>query len=183
MEITVFADYVCPFSYLTMAGLDTLEEPGAVVQRAFELRPPSAPALGPFEDAEWQIVAAVAQEHGIPIARPELRPRTRKAHEAVKLAAALGHGAAMHRAIFEAYFRAGRDIGRIDVLVEIGAAVGIERSALKVALDVDVHTAEVLADEVLAQRLEIEGTPAILAGENLYVGYLSAEHLRDWLKD
>lgn len=184
VNITVFADYVCPFSYLMLYELDELGKQGiGLIPRAFELRPPAAPALGPFTDEEWEMVAAVAQEHGLLIARPAMRPRTRKAHEAVKLAATVEKGAAMHRAIFDVYFREGRDIGRIDVLVEVGAGLGIDPGALKVALDVDVHTEDVVADEEWAQRLEIEGTPALVAGEDVLVGYLSPEHLRDWLKD
>lgn len=184
VNITVFADYVCPFSYLMLSGLDSLgKERLTLMPRAFELRPPAMPALGPFTDEEWKIVASVATEHGVPIARPAMRPRTRKAHEAVKLAATVEKGADLHRAIFDAYFRDGRDIGRIDVLVEIGAGLGIDPGALKVALDVDVHTEDVVKDEEMAQRLEIEGTPALVAGEDVLVGYLSPEHLRDWLKD
>jgi predicted DsbA family dithiol-disulfide isomerase len=185
VEITVFADYVCPFSYLTWLGLEELESQGriGVVRRAFELRPPSTPALPAYADAEWDIVVDVALQHGRALTRPAFRPRTRKAHEAVKMAETVGKGAVMHAAIFDAYFNGRRDIGRIDVLSEIGAGVGIDHTALKVALDVDVHTEDVLADEALAHRLEIEGTPALIAGADVRVGYLSAEHLRDWLKD
>jgi predicted DsbA family dithiol-disulfide isomerase len=185
VEITFFADYVCPFSYLAQRGVDELEAAGAIVvtRRAFELRPPGQPALPPFADEEWAIVTDVASQHGLTLARPSLRPRTRKAHEAVKLAGTLGKDAEMHRAIFEAYFTRGRDIGRIDVLAEIGTGVGIDHTALKVAMDVDVHTEDVLADEALAQHLEIEGTPAFVVGRDVRFGYMSAEHLRDWLKD
>ena len=88
----------------------------------------------------------------------------------------------MRRAIFEAYFREDRDIGRIDVLVEIGAGIGIEPADMKVALDVDVHTADVEADQELAYGLGIEGTPAFIAGADIRLGYLSADHLREWLE-
>ena len=185
VEITVFADYICPFSYLALLGVDELEQAGTieVTWRAFELRPSVLPALPAFADEEWAIVADVASQHGVSLARPRIRPRTRKAHEAVKLAGTLGKDAAMRRAIFEAYFTGGRDIGRIDVLAEIGSGVGIDHTALKVALDVDVHTEDVLADEALAQQLEIEGTPAFVAGRDVRFGYMSAEHLKDWLRD
>lgn len=183
--ITVFADYVCPFSYLSLLGLETVAQELVVrVQwRAFELRPAPAPMLEPFADAEWQIVQQLAEEAGAALKRPVLRPRTRKAHEAVKFGATVGKEAELRRAIFDAHFVDGRDIGRIDVLTEIGAATGIEKMALRVALDVDVHTDEVLADEEQARQFEIEGTPAFVAGSDTRVGYLSANHLREWLKD
>ena len=183
-EITVFADYVCPFSYLSLEGLEAQAASGMVVHwRAFELRPAQTPLLGPFADAEWQMVQAVAAEHGSELTRPSVRPRTRKAHEATRLAQTLDRGDAMRRAIFDAYFRENRDIGRIDVLVEIGAGIGIEPAAMKVALDVDVHTADVEADQELASTLGIEGTPAFIAGADIRLGYLSADHLREWLEE
>jgi predicted DsbA family dithiol-disulfide isomerase len=183
-EITVFTDYICPFSYLSLAGLEVMRARGMRVQwRSFELRPAPMPLLGPFADAEWDMVQALADEHGVALTRPAVRPRTRKAHEATRLASTLELDEALRHAIFDAYFRAGRDIGRIDVLVEIGAGVGIEPAALKVALDVDVHTAEIEADQQLAHLLAIEGTPAFIAGSDVRMGYLSADHLREWLED
>jgi predicted DsbA family dithiol-disulfide isomerase len=182
-EITVFTDYVCPYSYLSLEGLEAQVASGMIVHwRAFELRPQPTPALGSFADAEWEMVQAVAVEHGIELMRPAARPRTRKAHEASRLAQTLDLAAEMRRAIFEAYFRENRDIGRIDVLVDIGAGIGIEPAAMKVALDVDVHTADVAADQELAYRLGIEGTPAFIAGADMRLGYLSADHLREWLE-
>jgi predicted DsbA family dithiol-disulfide isomerase len=182
-EITVFTDYVCPFSYLSLEGLEAQAASGMVVHwRAFELRPQQTPPLGPFADAEWAMVHAVAVENGVELMRPAARPRTRKAHEATRLAQTLDRADAMRRAIFDAYFRENRDIGRIDVLVEIGASIGIEPAAMKVALDVDVHTEDIEADQELASRLGIEGTPAFVAGADTRLGYLSADHLREWLE-
>lgn len=183
--ITVFADYVCPFSYLTLLGLEKVADELQIETewRAFELRPAGVPRLEPFADAEWQIVEQVATQAGIQLNMPALRPRTRKAHEAVAFALSVGAASALRRAIYDAHFIAGSDIGRIDVLTEIGATIGIDRIALRVALDVDAHADAVSADEALAQRLEIQGTPAFVAGNDVRVGYMSTEHLREWLKD
>jgi len=154
--LTVFADYVCPYSYQAAGDLSTLAgELGVRVEwRAFELTPTPVPTT---------------------------KPRTRKAHEAVKFATTLGKGSELHSAIFQAFFEANQDIGRIDVLVEIGGSVGIDRTDLKVVLDVDTYTDAVLADREHAEQLEIIGTPAYVAGPDVRVGYISPEHLRDWL--
>lgn len=183
--ITVFADYVCPFSFLSLPALEQVarERQIEVKWRAFELRPAPAPMLEPFTDEEWRLVEEVAAQSGVALRRPALRPRTRKAHEAVAFAQTVGSEAALRRAIFTAHFTEGRDIGRIDVLAEIAESVGLDRLAVRVALDVDAHTEEVLADEAEAQRLEIEGTPAFVAGDEVIAGYLSMDHLREWLKD
>lgn len=184
-SITVFADYVCPFSYLASFGIERVTgELGLRVEwRAFELRPAPLPQLSAISEAEWSVVSEVAAAAGITLQRPISQPRTRKAHEATKYAATMGLEPRFQRAIFAAHFREGRDIGRIDVLVEIAEALGVDRTAIKVALDVDAHTADVIADAALAHRLEIDGTPAFVAGETVCIGYMSEDHLRDWLKD
>lgn len=154
--LTVFADYVCPYSYQAAAELSTVAADlgWQVIRRAFELTP--APL-------------------------PTTKPRTRKAHEAVKFAATVAKGDDLHRAIFEAFFEHGLDIGRIDVVVEIGAGVGIDRSELKVVLDVDTFTEAVATDRDLAERLEIDGTPAYILGDDVRIGYMTPAHLRAWL--
>ena len=183
--VTIFIDYVCPFSYLSALALAHIgaEASIAVDWRAFELRPAPLPMLGSFSDDEWRIVDELARDAGQEIRRPSFRPRTRKAHEAVKYAASIEQGDALQRAIFAAYFMDGRDIGRIDVLTDVAAAIGIDRMSIKVTLDVDAHTDEVLADIEYARVMEIEGTPAFVAGNDVRVGYLSADHLREWLED
>lgn len=182
--LVVFADYVCPFSYLSLHALERAADGLAVTTewRAFELRPSPAPLREASADAEWLIAEQLAAEAGIVLTRPTHQPRTRKAHEATKFAATVGMDTPLRRAIFVAHF-AGRDIGRIDVLVDVASSVGIDPLALKVALDVDAHTDDVAADAALAHSLEIEGTPAFVAGGDVRIGYLSVEHLRDWLKD
>lgn len=179
MKLRVFADYICPFSYLAL-----LNERGLGIEPeryAFELRPPGTPPLGAADDREWGLVTELSASAGMELARPSARPRTRKAHEAAKFAALTGRADAMHRAIFDAYFRYGRDIGRIDVLVEIGRDSGLDPLALKIALDVDSYTHEVVADEELAATLEITGTPTFVAGGEMLSGYIGAEQLKSWL--
>jgi len=73
-------------------------------------------------------------------------------------------GRAMREAIFRAYFGEGRDVGRIDVLVEIGAMLGMDPTELKVVLDVDTFGGAVDGDRALARRLGIEAVPALVAG-------------------
>lgn len=184
-SVTVFTDYVCPFSYLVSFGIERVaSQLGFRVDwRAFELRPAPLPPQASLSEAEWSVVSELAALAGIPLQRPASQPRTRKAHEATKYAATVGLEAQLKRAIFAAHFRDSRDIGRIDVLVEVAEALGVDRTAIRVALDVDAHAEDVVADAVLAQRLEIEGTPAFVAGEDVCIGYMTEDHLRDWLKD
>ncbi|HSJ10532.1 MAG TPA: DsbA family protein [Longimicrobiales bacterium] len=198
MRLIVFADYVCPYCYLAETQLARLRAGDAVAMEpaAFELYP--AGAVQPEPDAAWLLeawdrsVLPLAAGYGATMARPSFIPRTRKAHEAVAYAASEGAGVALHEALYRAYWQDGRDIGRIDVLVEVGAGVGLDRTGLKVALDIDQWTERVEQDVALATRLRLDGVPAYLllfettgdgpqVAADLRVGLQPHDELRRWV--
>jgi predicted DsbA family dithiol-disulfide isomerase len=168
--LVVFADYVCPFCYLAESVLQRLRAEGTTVEpAAFELRPPGTPLPSPDEAwlrAGWgSSVEPLARELGVTMQYPAISTRTRKAHEAVAFARANGVMLEMHQAVYQAYWQDGRDIGRIDVLVEIGAGVGLDQGGLRVALDIDQWTERVRHDVQRAASLALGGVPAyVLAG-------------------
>ncbi|SOD01788.1 Predicted dithiol-disulfide isomerase, DsbA family [bacterium JGI 053] len=165
VPVVVFSDFTCPFSHVTEAALRRLEDEGLAAPRyaAFELFPAPAPPGTPSAD-DVRAALPLAEELGIALRVPPLSPRTRKAHEAARLAEQKGVGGAMRAAIYAAYFGEGRDVGRIDVLVELGAARGLDATELKVVLDVDTFSAAVDADRALAARLGIAAVPALVVG-------------------
>ena len=184
LQIAVFSDFSCPFSYVTEAALQRVTESTVVVgYRAWELFP--APVeLAPLglAEAEWQTVERLATRENIAFTRPDFRPRTGKAHEAARYAREHGLEAALRSAIFQGYWGDGRDIGRIDVLTELAAGVGLDAESLRIALDIDLHTAEVTADRELARRLQLPGTPVIYVGTGqdaqILAGAQEAQRLR-----
>jgi predicted DsbA family dithiol-disulfide isomerase len=165
VPVVVLSDFACPFSYVTEAALRRMQAAGEVepTHLAWELYP--APAVLPLSDADAWIptLRPLADEMGIALRTP-VPARTRKAHEAAAFAASRGLGPAMREALFAAHFAEGRDIGRIDVLVEIGSGLGLDASELKVVLDVDAFAARVLAEQDAARRAGVEGVPTLVAG-------------------
>ncbi|HEX8694727.1 MAG TPA: DsbA family protein [Longimicrobium sp.] len=166
VPVVVFSDFTCPFSYVTEAVLRRLEGEGlaAPAYAAFELYPAPAP-LPPPDAAPVEAARPLAEAAGVELRPPAAGARTRKAHEAAKFAGQRGVEREMREALFAAYFRDGRDVGRIDVLVELGAALGLDLSELKAVLDVDGMTAEVERDEALARRAGVTATPVLLVGQ------------------
>lgn len=165
VPVVVFSDFACPFSYVTEAALRRMQSAGEVqpTHLAWELYPAPAP-LPPSDAGEWMdALRPLADEVGIALRVP-VPARTRKAHEAAAFAASKGVGQAMREALFAAYFAEGRDIGRIDVLVEIGTALGLDASELKVVLDVDAFAARVAAEQDAARRAGVEGVPTLVVG-------------------
>lgn len=185
-RVVVFGDYTCPFSYLAEASLARLRAEGVETEyRAFELRPAPVPRLDPASEGlrRWweEEVFPAARALGVEIRYPPGQPRTRKAHEAAAFAREQGRFLEMHEALFRAFFVEGRDIGRIDVLVEVGRDAGFDPAGLKVALDIDRYTERVLADEEEARALGITGTPTFLVGTERVVGLHPYDVLREWV--
>jgi predicted DsbA family dithiol-disulfide isomerase len=199
-RVIVFADYVCPFCYLAEQVLERLGRDHAadILGAAFELRPPGTPLPGP--DAAWmrsawtRQVEPLAAELDVTMRYPAVVTRTRKAHEAAAHARAAGPGAEMRAAIYRAYWQDARDIGRIDVLVEIGAELGLDATALRIALDLDQWTDHIVREEQAAARLGVGAVPAyvmttasveptgLTAGAAVRTGLLRDDELRAWVE-
>ena len=178
-----YFDFVDPLSYLQEIELVGLTEAVDVERVGFELAPPPAP-LTALDEEKWQRRYAEARAlpaaAGVELAPPSLVPWTRKAHELHMLARESqegGRAAEMRRAIFEAYFGRGEDIGRVDRLVAIAHSLGFDRTAVKAALDVDRYQEDVVRARQQATEAGIVDTPSVA----LPGGILRGFHNRDAL--
>lgn len=170
LRIDVWSDFVCPFCYLEIPVLDRLQEEfGARLQihwRAYELRPEPAPTLDPSGEylrSAWaNAVYPMAAERGMTMRLPPVQPRSRKALEAAAHARSEEKGDEMRAAIFRAFFEEGKDIGQIEVLLEIADSVGLKKEPLRQALKEGRHTEDVLEDQQLAYDLGLSAVPTML---------------------
>lgn len=180
----IWFDFVDPLSYLLSRELSASDT--RVVWTGFELRPPPVPLTAvddPFWAERWRAVAALAERTGVELQPPRLVPWTRKAHELHALASARGLDDRIRTAIFEAYFAGGRDIGRVDVLVELATEAGIDRTEAKAILDVDRHEADVTAARTEAEALGVTDVPTVLIDDRLERGFPDPERLGTLLPD
>lgn len=171
----VYFDFVDPVSYLL--SLEPSMGNGAarsIEWIGFELRPPPLP-LTESGDAlwadRWREARGRAPDRVSMLHPPRLVPWTRKAHELHALAAARGLGGAVRASVFEAYFAEGRDIGRVDVLVDIAVGTGLDRSESKAVLDVDRHEADVVSAREKAQALGVSDVPTLWIEGKLLEGF------------
>jgi predicted DsbA family dithiol-disulfide isomerase len=181
-----FFDYVDPLSFVIEGRLAGIEaETGLTVERVpFELRPPPAPLIDPAADpwrARWR--EARAAEPELELAPPRLVPWTRKAHELAEEAREQGRFDAVHRALFEAFHLRGRDLGRVDVLLEIAARFDMDRSHTKAVLDVDRHTETIERVRADAERLGVDGVPALRSGGHALLGLPDRGTILAFLRD
>lgn len=168
IRVEVHSDFTCPFSYVTETELRAVAGAIPVTYRPYELFPAPAP-LPAEHHGEWPTaLSSLAAAAGVTLHRAPYETRTRKAHEAAAFASQRGLEGPIRDAIFRAYFVEGRDISRIDVLVEIGVSTGLDRSELKVVLDIDRYSDEVRLTRQRADDEGIQGVPTlrILGGTN-----------------
>lgn len=173
-RLTVFSDYVCPFCYLEEPDLAAVrEEYGEEIEvdhRAYELRPYPVPTLDP--DGEYlhrvwdSAVYPIANSLGMTLRLPPVQPRSRRALEAAEHARKEDRFDAVHDALFRAFFVDGRDLDDTQTLLEVGEGAGLDREALRQALDEGRYTEKVTADEELARRLGVASVPTILVGRS-----------------
>jgi len=169
-----FFDFVDPLSYVAHRAVREAEAArGLGVERVgVELRPwpsPLTDADDPFWAPRWAAARRAAPE--VRLATPALVPWSAKAHELLALAAERGVGSAVLDAVFEAFFRAGEDIGRVDVLVEIAATAGLDRTETKAALDVDRWQEQVAEGRRSAAALGVSDLPALQVGGRVVQGF------------
>jgi predicted DsbA family dithiol-disulfide isomerase len=178
MEIEVYQDTVCPWCRIGKRHLElALErwsgEPVAVSYRTFFLNegiPPEGYDFVPYMrakvggripieqlfDGPRRAGAAVGLTFNFEqIGRA---PNTELSHRLIKLAPE-ERRLALIDDLYAAYFEHGRDIGDLEVLLEIGAAHGMERAALEEQLRGDAGRDAVLAEVREARELGITGVP------------------------
>jgi predicted DsbA family dithiol-disulfide isomerase len=142
-----------------------------VAWKAFELRPEPAPLPQPATPARlqrWETsVLPMAAERGLLMKVPPVSPRTRLTFQAVELAREHGKFDAMHRAVFEAFFCAGLDIGNAEVLADLAGSIDLDPALMKPALEAGTYLNHVLEQEELARKLGVTGVPAMFVGDDL----------------
>lgn len=121
----------------------------------------------------------MAQE-GLPYGQRTKTFNSRLAQELGKWAETQSHGEAFHDATFRAYFVEGKNIGKLDMLVEIAEAVGLPGSEARQVLESRRFKPAVDADWQRSRAYGITGVPTFVADGRGVVGaqpYEVLEHL------
>ena len=95
---------------------------------------------------------------------------SRLAQELAKWADTQAGGAAIHGALFRAYFVEDRNLAHIDVLVDIAAGAGLDADMARQVLEQRTFSPQVDRDWQWARELGISGVPTFLAGNQALVG-------------
>lgn len=172
-RIVAYSDYVCPWCYIGHRRIERLrrEFPVEVEWRPFELHP-ETPRTGAHLTgrlgngarvrAYMDNIIGLARESDIAMRMPVVVANSHRALEAAEFARDHGGLAAMHDALFRAYFEEARDIGDIDELCAIARACGVDDQGLRQALSDETYAARIDEITAAAREDEILSTPTFV---------------------
>jgi predicted DsbA family dithiol-disulfide isomerase len=187
LAVEIVSDVICPWCFigkrrferalrLLPEGVET-----EVRWRPFELNP-DMPAAGIDRKAyrsrkfgSWERsqaldrqLAQVGAEEGIRFAfdRMLCTPNTLEAHRLIWLASKQGVQGSVVEALFHAYFEDALNVGDRDVLTRVASAAGMD---VQEFLESDRGGDDVLAEELRARRMGVDGVPFFLIGGSIPV--------------
>ncbi len=181
IRIDIVSDVICPWCFIGKRRLEralAAEAPGSIVVgwRPFQLNPDMPvegmsrkdylrAKFGTDDGGErYKHVVAAGLEEGIPFAfeRMQRTPNTVRAHRLIRFAERFGAADATVEALFVAYFAGARDVGDLDVLVDVAGSAGLDASEARRYLASDEDDALIRAEDKYARELGIQGVPCFV---------------------
>ena len=181
-RVAVFADFVCPYSYLAVAQVDRLAREYDVrpLWRPHWLHPDTPPEGCPREQTPEALARAARRDAWIKEMAPEQYPTMRcperrqysfRAFEALEFASDYGLDFAFKTAVYDLMWSEGGDIGDTETLMAAAERVGLDAAELQVALDERQYAERALDAVKQAHRIGITNTPTIFLGRTRINGW------------
>ena len=179
MRIKIILDTVCPWCFIGKRRFERAltihpQKNLQIVWQPFQLNPTMPPEgmerksylaakFGGPERAERQNerLRQTGMEEGIEFDFPAIKstPNTVNSHRLIHFSGLYGRQEAVVEALFRGFFFDGLDLGKPGVLAEIGAANGLDGSALSRYLHSDNDRAHIQALDEQARQAGISGVP------------------------
>ncbi|MCH7519114.1 MAG: DsbA family protein, partial [Candidatus Dadabacteria bacterium] len=185
----VYYDYICPFCYLgTKRILGLSKEFNLTIDwKGIEIHPEFPPqgkkrtkTLKSKSFAET--IREMAKEDNIEIKLPGFATNSRSILEASEFAKIKGKFLEFHIGVYEAYFLEGRNIGDIEIVLDIGEKAGLDKSELQECLSKRTMFDKIEANKKEAEDKLILGVPTFLFGDFPVHGNQSTQTMRHIIK-
>lgn len=187
--VDIVSDTICPWCYIGKRRFErALDLSGrndiALSWRPFQLNPDMPPEGMTRDDYVrakfgggdrprqiYQAIAESGREAGIEFQFSRIRrtPNTVLSHRLIFWSAGQERQDEVVASLFKGYFEDGLDIGDLEVLVECAARAGLDREAARNFLQSDEGRQEVVASDVYARRLGINGVPCFIVNRKYAV--------------
>lgn len=189
MNVTVYYDYICPFCFLgTKRILELSKEFDLTIDwKGIEIHPEFPPqgkkrtrTLKSKSFAET--IREMAQEDNMEIKLPGFATNSRQSLEASEFAKVKGRFLEFHIGSYEAYFLEGRNIGDIEIILDIGEKAGLDKSDLSDCLDKRTMFDQIVANKKDAEDNLVLGVPTFMFGKFPVHGNQSTQTMRHLIK-
>ncbi len=188
-RVVVFADFVCPYSFLAVEQIDRIAAEYGVkpLWRPHWLHP-DTPTEGCLRDSTPEALAnrerqrewlkEMAPEQYARMRMPTKRYYSFKAFEALEFAYDRGQDFPFKTAVYDLMWTEERDIADTETLVEAARRVGLDPAEMKSALDENLYAERALEAVNQARRIGIMNTPTIFLGRTRINGWSYYEVLQ-----
>ena len=174
ITLEVFTDYVCPWCYLGDNRVKTLKQNYDIIVRLvhFPLHP-DTPAEGRAREdfkARNTRMQGLMEAEGLPYSVRSHTYNSRLAQEIGTWAETQSGGNAIHDKFFEAYFVDCRNIGDVDVIIDIVKSVGLDEQQARAVLAERRLKDAVDADWEKSRSYGVTGVPTFFSNGKGLVG-------------
>ena len=185
-RVVVFADFVCPYSFLAVDQIDRLAREYDVrpLWRPHWLHPETPPEGTPCARSPDRVerlrawIKDMSPEHYERVRIPEKRQYSFHAFEALEFAYDRGLDFAFKTALYDLMWTEGKDIGDPDTLLAAAERVGLDPAELALALYQRTYAERTLAAVKQAHEIGITNTPTIFLGRTRINGWTYYEVLQ-----
>jgi len=185
-RVVVFADFVCPYSFLAVDQVDRLAREYDVqpLWRPYWLHPETPPEGTPCARTPDRLerlrawIKDMSPEHYARVRIPEKRQYSFHAFEALEFAYDRGRDAAFKTVLYDMMWTEGRDIGEPETLLEAAERAEIEPRELAHALHERVYAERTLDAIKQARGIGVTNTPTMFLGRTRINGWTYYEVLQ-----
>lgn len=200
VKLDILSDPICPWCYIGKAYLDRAlaqrpDHPFVITWHPFQLNP-DMPADGmdrrtyleaKFGGTDGAVRAYAplldhAEAAGVPLNLGAITrtPNTRNAHRLIHWAGVEGTQTAVVDALFAAYFVDGRDLGDLEVLIDIADIAGLDAPLIRRLMQSDADLQEIVERDAAARGMGVNSVPTFIVGAQHAVPGAQPPEL--WLK-
>ncbi|MFX1389997.1 MAG: DsbA family protein [Promethearchaeota archaeon] len=181
VNVIAYSDYICPFCYIGYHRIEQLKKEYNldVEWKPFEIHPetPKEGALAnelPFPKGYLEMAFAnvkrLAEEDGLTLKFSDKLSNSRLALYISEFARKKGKFDEFHKAVLEAYWLEGKDIGDKSLLLDLAESIGLEKSEIEIYLETE-EPSKILQDTLIELRkYGINGVPTFNIENKLIVG-------------
>lgn len=185
MKITVFYDYICPFSYIGSKRMQKIgEEFGLEIDwKGYEIHP-EYPANGKERKRTLRTIRVLESLQNvmggddIKFQLPGFITNSRLCLEAAEFSKSKGKFIEFHNLCYEAYFLGNKNIGDKDIILEVADNVGVDKDELEQNLKTGKISEALGQYRRDAHRFDVLGVPTVLFNDFRVHGVQSIETYR-----